>query len=166
MKPPPPAACSALPLTSSGILQGCNRRIKYKQGSASRPRGERRVGGPSREPQQGLIYRRGAIGAATGASSKNQAVHKSQLSDKQTAPSPGMGGELKTTGMTWQEIAHVSLLHHFGKGCEGGSKHPPSWQRDPKTLHVQGPQPLTLVAHRPPTFNPQRWGHILNTRAR
>lgn len=58
MKPSPLAACSTLPLTSGGILQGCNGRIKYKQESASGSGGEGRVGGPSRQLQQGLIYRR------------------------------------------------------------------------------------------------------------
>lgn len=168
MKPSPSAACSTLPLTSGGILQGCNGRIKYKQGSASRSRGEGRVSGPSRQLQQGLIYWGVQqvwlqVQAVKFRQFTSPGCQINQLSQHH---STGMEGELKTTGVTQQETAHASPSHHFGKGCKGGSKHPPSWRRDPKTLHAQGPQPLTLVAHRPPTFNPLSWGHILNTTAR
>ena len=62
---------------------------------------------------------------------------------------PGMGGELKTTGVTRQEIAHASPSHCFGKDCKGGSEHPPSRRRDPKALHAQGPQPLTSSSQTP-----------------
>lgn len=40
MKPSSLVAYSTLPLNTSEILQGCNGRIKYKQGSANRSRGE------------------------------------------------------------------------------------------------------------------------------
>lgn len=47
---------SGLQHSTGEILPGCNGRIKYKQGSASRSRGEGRVSDPRRQLQQGLIY--------------------------------------------------------------------------------------------------------------
>ena len=160
MKPSPSAACSALPLTSSGILQGRNGRIKCKQGSVSRSGGAGRVGGPSRHPQQGLIYP-----GVQQVRPQVQAVRIRQLTspgcpiNQLSQPhSPGMGDELKTMGVTWQEIAPTSPLHHSVRGCRGGSKHRPSWQTDPETCSPQRLRPPTLVAHRPPDVQPTATG--------
>lgn len=65
----------------------------------------------------------GGIGLAAGASSEDQAdtSHICWINQLSQAHGPEMRGELKTTGVTEQEIAHIFPLHHFGKGERGGA---------------------------------------------